>query len=267
MDIDKRREECDGQDNLNPLNNTVGCPTLLQGMSHEVRTHMNTIVALTFLINRNDCDEKEREEFSNQVLRSCEQLIGLFDNFLDSAILETGNSESNIRVLNINNMFDDLFSEFRVLFNKECNKNLTLIVDENISENKYVHIDSDRIFRVIRNLLQNALMNTRSGYIKLGYYFRDNNLTFYVIDSGQGYSKCKEFLNTEDLNDSLSHYNDTISAINLILARKLITVLGGNIWIESNEISGSAIYFSMPVKFTDRADPRINRYINSMMTT
>ncbi len=60
----------------------IKCPTILTGMSHEVRTHMNAIVAFSYLMNRNSANDSEREEFSNQILASCEQLIGLVDNFL-----------------------------------------------------------------------------------------------------------------------------------------------------------------------------------------
>ena len=49
-----------------------------------MRTHMNAIVAFSFLMKDNGCNDSEREEFSNQILSSCEQLIGLFDSFLDS---------------------------------------------------------------------------------------------------------------------------------------------------------------------------------------
>ena len=265
MDIDKDREECDGLKDLNSLTNMINCPTVLQGMSHEVRTHMNAIVALSFLMNRNNCNKKEREEYSDQILASCEQLIGLFDNFLDSAIIETGNSQTNLKICKLNNLLEDLFSEFRVILKKEVYKDLALITEDNLNEATEVFIDSDRVFRVIRNLFQNALINTRSGYIKIGYSFRDNNVTFYVIDSGQGYFKCKEFLHTEDLNDSLTQYNDTISAINLTLAKKLISMLGGTVWIECNGITGAGIYFSIPVKKMESSDIKINKYVNNMI--
>jgi len=265
MDIDKYREECDGLKDLNSLTNMINCPTVLQGMSHEVRTHMNAIVALSFLMNRNNCNKKEREEYSDQILASCEQLIGLFDNFLDSAIIETGNSQTNLKICKLNNLLEDLFSEFRVILKKEVYKDLALITEDNLNEATEVFIDSDRVFRVIRNLFQNALINTRSGYIKIGYSFRDNNVTFYVIDSGQGYFKCKEFLHTEDLNDSLTQYNDTISAINLTLAKKLISMLGGTVWIECNGITGTGIYFSIPVKKAESSDIKINKYVNNMI--
>jgi light-regulated signal transduction histidine kinase (bacteriophytochrome) len=88
-------------------------------------------------------------------------------------------------------------------------------------------------------------------------------VTFYVLDSGQGFNKCKEFLQTENLNDSLSMHNDTSSAINLMLARKLITLMGGNIWIEGNGIAGTGMYFTVPVKEAESPQVSINKYSNT----
>jgi len=248
------------------LNTTmISCPTVLTGMSHEVRTHMNAIVAFSFLMNRNGCDEKERDEYTKQILSSCEQLIGLFDNFLDSAIIEAGNSQTDLKTCKLHNILDELFTEFREVLTKEAYRDIVLVTENNLSESIEVAIDSNRLFRVVKNLFQNALKNTKSGYIKIGYFFRDDKVTFYFLDSGQGFFKCKEFLQTEDLNESLSKYNDTSSAINITLAKKLIQILGGSIWIECNGLTGSGIYFTIPVKIAASPDITINRYVNSMI--
>ena len=234
------------------LNNSmINCPTVITGMSHEVRTHMNAIVAFSFLMNRDSCDDSEREDYSNHIIASCEQLIGLFDNFFDSAIIDTGISQTDLKVSKLSTFLDSLLVEFREILRKEGNKDLVLVSENSLAETFDIIIDTDRVFRVIRNLFQNAIKNTRSGYIKIGYYFRENAVTFYVLDSGQGYFKCKEFLHTEDLNESLSKYNDTASAINLTLAKKLIQILKGSMWIECNGLTGTGIYFSVPVKVAE----------------
>lgn len=241
----------------------INSPTVLSGMSHEVRTYMNAIVAFSFLMNRDDCDETDRDEYNRQILYSCEQLIGLFDNFLDSAIMDSGNAKSNIRICRINNLIGDLYAEFREMIGKEQYKDISLIEENNITDTSEVIIDSNRVLRVIRNLFQNALKNTKSGYIKLGYYFRDDKMTFYVLDSGQGYFKCKEFLHTEDINESLNIYNDTFTAVNITLAKKLTQFLGGSIWIECNGLTGTGLYFSVPAKVAENPGLQINKFLNS----
>ena len=156
--------------------NILNCPTVLTGMSHEMRTHMNAIVAFSFLMKESGCNNTEREEFSNQILSSCEQLIGLFDSFLDSAIIDTGNSKADLKICKLNNILDDLLSEFREIIKKEGHKDVELVTENQFSDSTEVFIDTNRVFRVIRSLFQNSLKNTKSGYIKIGYYFRDDKV-------------------------------------------------------------------------------------------
>jgi K+-sensing histidine kinase KdpD len=246
-------------------NIVINCPSIITGMSHEMRTHMNAIVAFSYLMKDNCCSNRDREEFSNQILTSCEQLIGLFDSFLDSAIIDLGNSKSDSKICKLNKMLDELLSEFREILMKEGQKELELITENQDSDISEVYMDKHRVFRVIRSLFQIAVKNTKSGYIKIGYHFRDGNLTFYLLDSGQGYFKCKEFLHTEDLNESFVQHNDMFTAINLTLAKKLISMLGGTIWIECNGLTGSGIYFSVPARSVETTDININKYSNTVI--
>ena len=254
------------RDGMKSLNKSIaGCPTILKGMSHEMRTHMNAIVAFSFLMKENSSNNSENEEFKNQILSSCEQLMGLFDSFLDSAIIDTGNSKAEARICKLDNLLDDLLSELKEVIKKEDHKNIELLTEIRFNNSVQVLIDKNKIFRIIRCLFQNSLKNTKSGYVKIGYFLNDNKVTFYVIDSGQGYSKCKEFLYSEDLNESLLLYNDTYTAINITLARKLIQMLNGTIRIDCNGREGSGIYFSIPVKIAVNSDYNITKQLKSMI--
>jgi signal transduction histidine kinase len=243
----------------------VNCPTVLTGMSHEMRTHMNAIVAFSFLMKDSCCNNSDREEFSTQILNACEQLIGLFDSFLDSAVIDTGNSKADSKICKLDSFLDDLLSEFREELHKEGHKDIELVTEIQFSNSTEVIIDKNKIYRVIRSLFQNSIKDTKSGYVKIGYFLRDDKVNFYVLDSGQGYFKCKEFLQTEDLNESLILHNDTYTAINITLAKKLIQMLGGTICIECNGLTGTGIYFSIPIKVVASSDININKYVNTMI--
>lgn len=251
---------------MNPLkNDMINCPTVLTGMSHEMRTQMNAIVAFSFLMKDNSCTSSDREEFSNQILHSCEQLIELFDSFLDSAIIDTGNSKLATGTCKLDNMLDDLFKEFREILIKEGRKDLELVTEVQFNDSVEVYIDKNRVLRVIRSLFHNSLKSTKSGYIKIGYFYNEEALSFYVLDSGQGYFKSKEFILSEDMNESLIQHNDTYMAINISLAKKLIKMLGGTIRIECNGLTGSGIYFSIPARMVSNYSINFNKYINKMI--
>jgi K+-sensing histidine kinase KdpD len=252
------------KDTTSSAEKITSCPTVLTGISHEMRTHMNAIVAFSFLMKDSTCNNSEREEFSSQILNSCEQLIGLFDGFLDSAIIDTGNTKADSKICRLGNIFDELLPELRQELHKG-NQDIELVTDIPFHDSIEIIIDRNRIFRTIRSLFQNSIKNTRSGYIKLGYYLRDEKVNFYILDSGQGYFKCKEFLQTQDLNESLILHNDTYTAINITLAKKLIQMLGGTIFVECNGLTGTGIYFSIPVKMVVSSNINNNKYINTMI--
>ena len=242
----------------------VACPSVLTGMSREMRTEMNAIVAFSFLLNKNEYNSAEREEFSEHIYTSCEKIISLFDNFLDFAIIDTGNSRSESGICDPNEVFNSLFSEFRELLKQERFKDV-ILVSENLpfSDAEYM-IDVNRVTRVIRNLFQNALSNTKSGYIKVGYYLQNSRFTFSILDSGQGYFKCKEFLQSHDLSQSLTMFNDVFTAVNMALTRKLIHMMEGSIRIECNGFSGSGIYFSVPAEKAGDTVNTVNKFSNTM---
>jgi K+-sensing histidine kinase KdpD len=247
------------------MDNMVNCPTVLQGMSHEMRTHMNAIVAFSFLMKDSGCNNSERDEFSTQILTACEQIIGLFDSFLDSAIIDTGTTLSDAKICKFDNLLDDLLSEFREELEKESKKELQLLYEIQYSNSLEIIIDRNKVYRIIRSLFQNSVKNTKAGYIKVGYFLRDENVNFYVLDSGQGYFKSKEFVNTNDLNESLMLHSDTYSAVNITLAKKIIQMLGGTISVECNGLTGTGIYFSVPVRLIVSSDIKINKFINTMI--
>src|ERR1035437_2948794 len=162
-------------------NNMINCPTVLTGMSHEMRTHMNAIVAFSFLMKDSCSNNSDREEFSSQILNACEQLIGLFDSFLDSAIIDTGNTKAESRICKLDSFLDDRLSEFREELHKEGHKDLEVVTETQVSNSAEVIIDKNKIYRVTRSLFQNSIKNTKSGYVKIGYFLRDDKVNFYIL--------------------------------------------------------------------------------------
>ena len=215
---------------------------ILAGVSHEVRTQMNAIVAFSYLMNNASYTAEEKKEFSEQILHSCEQLIGLFDNFLDSAALEKDASQQEMSDCNANQTLENLTSEFRVLMRKSNKAHISLIQEDNLPANLHISLDVARISKIVQNLFINALENTVSGYIRFGCIFRDNLITFYIKDSGQGFTKSKELLLSDNPEIFISDTQDTYSAMNLILARNLLRVLRGHIRVEPNEPLGTSVY-------------------------
>lgn len=230
------------------MNQMINKPDILAGVSHEVRTQMNSIVAFSYLMNNARFSDIERREFSEQIITSCEQLVGLFENFFDTAALESGSAKENLRETDATRLFESLTSDFRVLMRKKGRDNVVLIQEDNLPGKLMLRIDTARTMRIVSNLFRNALDNTYSGFIKVGCTFGDETITYHVKDSGQGFQRSSDLLLSDNPEIQNSDSQDTYSAMNLILARNLILALDGKIRVETNDAGGTSVFVSLPAR-------------------
>ncbi len=241
------------------LKDILGNPSIITGMSHEMRTQMNAIVAFSYLINNSNITEEERAEFTEHIINSCEQLVVLFDNFFDSAIIDSGNSANEIKRCNLNQLISKLMGNFRGAAAKENKDNIELIHDECTASPSDLFIDDDKASRVLRALFLNALESTSAGYIRLGYVIKDGNALFHMLDSGNGYESARDHfqLGEERKNYSINSFH-LRKAIMFDLAIKLVNIMGGEIGVERNGVAGTGIRFSVPVKEAVRSGGAVN---------
>ena len=222
--------------------------SIMRDMAHEIRTQMNSIVSLSFLLKDNSLNEIKKNDLVNHIHMTCRQLITVFENFSE---LES-NIDKNIKKeeerCNIANLFTPLFDEFRSLLITSGKKGIELIHEIQGSSLHEVIINKGVVSKIIYCLFSNSLQNTEYGYIKIGFYKSTKYLTFYVLDTGNGYAKTKEFFTSEDIKSSLEQFNDLYSAINIFLAKKFVHALNGSVEIKYNGANGSGTYFTIPVR-------------------
>lgn len=248
MENESQHSDNEKSEMINPVHNTdmLYTPSILTGLSHEVRTYMNSIVAFTFLSNNDSCTEDERKEYNEHIMNSCDQLITLFDNFLDSALIDSDIPRSTITKCELRTLLKDIIDDLNNSISRFEKKNkVTLMLDEGSGYDS-MFIDKEKINRVLRNLFFNALENTESGYIKMGYKKHKNRVEFYVIDSGNGYTKNRELLNCNNLSKYLNKHHKAFTTVSFVLSKKLIESMSGELWIRPNGAEGTAMYFSVP---------------------
>lgn len=233
---------------------------LLTGLSQEIRSQMNLIVGFSFLIEQNYTNENENEGYSNQIYNSCNRIMWLFDSFLETAILDSCNTNMDIRKCNLNSILDKLNSDFRDMLKQETNNTKLLVSEVSCSCLSDIYIDSVKLSKVIQTLFKNAVYNTKSGHIKFGHNFSHGNLTFYIMDPSHSHIKYEEFLYTDNLDKSLSKFDDPGSAINIMLAKKIVYMMGGKIWTDSPVSGGTGMYFSVPVQVAEISKIPIDKY-------
>jgi signal transduction histidine kinase len=107
-----------------------------------------------------------------------------------------------------------------------------------------------RLRQILYNLLGNALKFTKAGFIKFGYKQLDDKLQFYVQDTGIGISKENQSLVFERFRQEEETYTRQFggTGLGLSISKNLAELLGGEMWMESEQGVGSTFYFTIPYK-------------------
>ena len=221
----------------------------LANMSHEIRTPMNAIVGFSSLLNDTDLTNDERANLISMINSSSESLLHLIDDILDLSMIESNQLKIKFSSCNLNGLIDNVHSAM-VLINR--NPGLEIRLNNNLrDENLEINSDVYRLKQVLLNLMNNALKFTDRGYIELGVMKNDEQLSFFVKDTGRGISPeeldiiFERFRKVEDDKNKL--YRG--AGLGLSISKRLSELLGGSLRVESNRDKGSTFYFDLPFDF------------------
>lgn len=226
----------------------------LTSITHELRTPLNAIIGFARILDqKNELPDNHR--FSHYIESSGLELLGLIDNLLEYARIENNETTSVHNPVKLEEFFRDLAPVVRGDLKKFNKENLELIaqweVDPMLPE---IYSNRNVLQNIFINLLDNAIKFTRQGYIRYGcrpYGIR--NYLFFVEDSGIGIPvNCKDliFEKFTQLDQSLSReFGGT--GLGLTVTRKFVDLLGGDIWVMSEEGKGSSFFFTIPVGFPE----------------
>jgi PAS domain S-box-containing protein len=222
----------------------------LANMSHEIRTPMNSILGFSNLLSETDFDDEKKVEYLKHILQSSNILLNLIDDIIDISKIEAGHLNVNIVESNVNKLVREVFSTFNETKTKQ-NIELRLILPPE-SELISVQTDPLRVRQIVTNLIGNALKFTEKGFVELGYNIKngavDQFLEFYVKDTGVGIPLDKQAIIFERFRQvdeaTTRKYGGT--GLGLAISKKLVGLLGGNIWVDSTPNEGSVFYFTLP---------------------
>lgn len=224
----------------------------LSNMSHEIRTPMNSIIGFSQLMKSRTLSEEKQLEYIDIISKKGYFLMNIINDIIDVAKIEA----NKINIINSPTNINDLLKEIEVTFiNNIPNEklNLKLINDSNNSQQEiYALTDNIRIKQVLSNLVDNAIKNTNTGYIRFGVDFTKYDdveyLKFYVKDSGIGIPEDKIniiFDRFRQIDESNTREIGG-TGLGLTISKKLVELLGGTLWVKSIINIGSEFYFTIP---------------------
>lgn len=238
----------------------------LANLSHEVRTPMNCIMGFSKLIAENLCSQEEIKEYAHLIRESGNSLLVLINDLLDISRIESGHLRINFSDFSI---YQEIAETYTLLQVERKNENVKfLLSNDDILKDKTICSDKDRFRQIIINIVYNAFKFTESGYVKI------NATTTSPKQLRDEYEYPKDFIlpKTQDLliisiedtgvgipNDKLNVIFEPFRKLNtgnksihpglglgLNIVKNLVTHMGGQIWVTSEEGQGTTFYFYLP---------------------
>jgi PAS domain S-box-containing protein len=223
----------------------------LSRMSHEIRTPMNAIIGMTSIAQKSS-DVVKMQYCLNKIDNASRQLMGLINDILDMSKIEANKFEIFSKEFNFEKMIQDVVNVIQVRMEE---KKQQFIVDFDDIFTRTVISDELRLFQVMLNLLSNAVKFTpEQGIIILKVRRKDLDpdhaeLHVEVKDTGIGISQEQQnrlFNSFEQADGSITRkFGGT--GLGLALCKKIIDLMGGKIWIESDLGKGSSFFFTITI--------------------
>jgi two-component system sensor histidine kinase/response regulator len=227
----------------------------LANMSHEIRTPLNGVIGMTDLALETVLTAEQRE-YLETVKMSADSLLTVINDILDFSKIEAGKVDLEVEDFNLR---DTLEATLKTLALRADEKGLELMCEIAPTVPEIVRGDSNRLRQIVVNLLGNAIKFTDEGEVSMdvrvdGQLGEDRILHFTVSDSGIGITPKKQRLIFQPFaqadNSTTRKYGGT--GLGLTISKRLVGLMDGQIWVESEVGRGSKFHFTARVKSSEK---------------
>lgn len=218
----------------------------LANMSHEICTPMNGILGFAELLKTPNITGEKQQKYIGIIAKSGIRMLNIINNIVDISKIESGQMKVQISETNINEQIEFIYT----FFNPEVErKGMQLYLKKSLPlEEAFIKTDREKLYAILTNLIKNAIKYTNEGSIEFGYEKIDKHLNFYVKDTGIGIPEDrKKVIFERFIQADIFDKNATEGAgLGLAISKAYVEMLGGKIWVETEEGKGSIFYFTIP---------------------
>ena len=226
----------------------------LANMSHEIRTPMNGILGFAELLKEPRLTGEEQQEYIDIIEKSGHRMLNIINDIISISKVESGLMEVNISATNVNEQLKYIYTFFRPETEK---KGVRLLLNNDLSDKEaIIQTDREKLYAILTNLVKNAIKFTTNGTIELGCKIVVATghdpllLQFYIKDTGTGIHRDKHEIVFERFrqgSESLDR-NYEGAGLGLSISKAYVELLGGKLWVESQENVGSTFFFAIPYR-------------------
>ncbi|MFC0778203.1 hybrid sensor histidine kinase/response regulator [Flavobacterium sp. HJSW_4] len=221
---------------------------LISTVSHDLKTPLSTIVGYSELLGNSDVNTKQ-SYFIKNIKNSSEYITQLVQDLLDFSQIEAGKISIEKVPFSLPEIIEDVARNIQTVYKQ---KDIDLIINVDEQFQKRIVGDPFRLKQILTNIIGNAYKFTEHGHIRIAAYANnDQFLTISIQDTGIGIEKANQKLVFEEFaqaNESIEkQYGGT--GLGLSICQKIISILGGNLSLESIFGKGSTFVIQLPLLF------------------
>ena len=221
--------------------------TLLQNLSHEVRTPLNAISGFAEIISESvGLPEETLKSYTNIISNSCNQLLGIVSDMLVMSDIQLGQVSVAVSRIIPDEMLKRLF---RIFLQQAQSKNINLEYAEPTDKSVVIYSDETKLGQILTNLLTNAIKFTDEGGVTFGFTTSEKQIKFYVRDTGIGISdENKRMIFDRFFQVTTNKASSYGTGLGLAISQSFAKMLKGQITVESELGKGATFYLTIPIK-------------------